>query len=123
LRDTEVETSPSRSWSKDLQVVVMISESSFSDAELYPSGMRARGFATLIGMPTPGYVIGTYGLPLLDGTSARMPAWGWFRLDGSNTENNGEMPDIQVEWPVEDYLTGRDPQLDRAISELLKRLG
>lgn len=123
LRDTDPETSPGRSWSKDLQVVVMISESSFSDAELYPSGMRARGFATLLGMPTPGYVIGTYGLPLLDGTSARMPAWGWFRLDGSNTENNGERPDIQVDWPVEDYLSGRDPQLDRAIAELLKRLG
>jgi tricorn protease len=122
LRDSDVEPSPGRSWSDDLKVIVMISETSFSDAELYPSGMKARGFATLLGMPTPGYVIGTYGLPLLDGTSARMPAWAWFRLDGSNTENNGQKPDIKVDWPAEDYLRGVDPQLDRAISELLRQI-
>lgn len=119
LRDSSVDTAPDRSFRDDLKIVVLISESSFSDAELYPGGMKSRGFATIIGMPTPGYVIGTYGLPLLDGTSARMPAWAWFRLNGENTENNGVQPDIKVDWSAEDYLKGRDPQLDRAIEVLL----
>lgn len=122
LRDAPVETSPDRSFSDDLKLVVMISETSFSDAELYPGGMKSRGFATLVGMPTPGYVIGTYGLPLLDGTSARMPAWAWFRLNGENTENNGVLPDVRVDWKAEDYLKGVDPQLDKAIEVLMSKI-
>ncbi|MCG9895938.1 MAG: S41 family peptidase [Fimbriimonadaceae bacterium] len=123
LRDTEVQPMPDRSWSNDLKVVVLQSETSFSDAEIYPAAMKDRGFATLIGMPTTGYVIATYGLNLLDGTRARMPAWAVYRLDGTNMENQGQQPDIRVDWPVEDYLAGRDPQLDRAISELLRKIG
>lgn len=121
LRDAPAEPSPDRAW-VDLETVVLISEGSFSDAEFYPSGMRARGFATIIGMPTPGYVISTYGLGLLDGTGARMPAWAIFNLDGTNMENNGLQPDIRIDLTLEDYLAGRDPQLDRAIEELLKKI-
>lgn len=121
LRDTVPNPSPERSWYDDLKIVVMTSETSFSDAEIFPSAMKLRGLATLVGMPTPGYVISTYGLPLVDGTSARMPSWGVYRLDGTNMENNGQQPDYRVDYTVEDYMNGVDPQLDKAIEVLLKQ--
>lgn len=120
LRDSVPNYSPDYSW--DLPTVVMMAETSFSNAEMFPYSMRQRGFASLVGKPTPGYVIGTYGLGLVDGTSARMPTWGVFRLDGTNLENNGEKPDYDVDFPAEEYFAGRDPQLEKAIEVALSKL-
>jgi C-terminal processing protease CtpA/Prc len=80
--------------------------------------MRARGLAQLIGRPTPGYVIWTWNLSLVDGTRARMPMTGAYRLDGTPMENVGERPDLEVPLPPDDYLNDRDPQIDKAIESL-----
>ncbi|HEY0866979.1 MAG TPA: S41 family peptidase, partial [Fimbriimonas sp.] len=105
-----------------LPMVVMHAESSFSNAEMFPYAMRARGLATLVGMPTPGYVIYTGGFRLVDGTSARMPGTGVYRLDGSPLENMGQEPDVKVDISPEEYFAGKDPQLDKAIEVLLKKV-
>lgn len=115
-RDARPEKAPYNAFEK--RCVVLLNEHSYSNGEMFPSAMRIRGLATLVGMPTPGYVIWTSELRLVDGTGARMPGGGVFRLDGSNMENNGEKPDIRVPLSPEDWLAGRDPQLDKAI-ELL----
>jgi C-terminal processing protease CtpA/Prc len=101
----------------------MCAETSFSNAEMFPYAMRARKLATLVGMPTPGYVIYTYGLPLIDGTNARMPSTGVFRLDGSPLEDMGVVPDYVVNITPEQYFGMQDPQLDKAIEVLLKQAG
>jgi tricorn protease len=95
-----------------------MNEHSYSNAEIFPYAMRARGLAKLVGMPTPGYVIWTDSLRLVDGTGARMPQSGFYRLDGTTQENNGEQPDVLVPMSPDDWLAERDPQLDKAI-ELL----
>lgn len=117
-RDGLAEPSPSRAWDKPL--VVLMNEHSFSNAEMFPSAMRARGLAKLVGMPTPGYVIWTWGLSLVDGTNARMPGSGVYRLDGTPMEDLGEKPDVMVPLTAEDWLAERDPQLDKAIEILMK---
>ncbi|MBL8088537.1 MAG: PD40 domain-containing protein [Chthonomonas sp.] len=119
-RDGVPTPAPDRAW--DLPTVVMHAQSSFSNAEMFPYAMRQRRLATLVGMPTPGYVIWTYELTLVDGTSARLPTAGVYRLDGTPLENNGQQPDIQVELSVDEYLAGRDNQLDAAIDALLKKV-
>jgi len=119
-RDDVAELAPAQSW--NLPTVVMHSQTSFSNAEMFPYAMRQSGLAKRVGMPTPGYVIWTYGLGLVDGTGARMPTAGVFRLDGSPLENQGQQPDFKVDLTVEDFLAGRDPQLDKAI-EVLKSMG
>ena len=115
-RDSEPETAPYHAWEK--RCLVVMNEHSYSNGEMFPSAMRARGLAQLVGMPTPGYVIWTSEMRLVDGTGARMPQSGVYRLDGSNMENNGEQPDYLVPMSPEDWLANRDPQLDKAI-ELL----
>jgi len=72
-----------------------------------------------VGMPTPGYVIWTSDMRLVDGTGARMPQSGSYRLDGSNQENIGEQPDYLVALTPDDWLNDRDPQLDKAIELLI----
>jgi tricorn protease len=115
-RDSRKETAPYHAWEK--QIVVLMNEHSYSNGEIFPSAMRARGLARLVGMPTPGYVIWTSDFALVDGTKARMPQSGAYRLDGTNMENQGEEPDVRVPMTPDEWLAGRDPQLDKAI-ELL----
>ena len=94
---------------------MLINEHSYSNGEIFPAAMRARGLARTVGMATPGYVIWTSDLRLVDGTGARMPQSGSYRLDGTNLENNGEQAEIRVPLSPEDWLAERDPQLDKAI--------
>ncbi len=117
-RDGLPESSPGRVWNKP--VIVLMNETSFSNAEMFPNFMRTYGLAKLVGQPTPGYVIWTWGFPLIDGTSARMPGSGVYRSDGTSMENRGEQPDYRVALTAEDWLNERDPQLEKAIELLLK---
>jgi C-terminal processing protease CtpA/Prc len=103
-------------------MAVLMAETSYSNAEMFPAAMKARKLATLVGMPTPGYVIYTGGLRLVDGTNARMPGTGAFTIEGENLEDNGRQPDVKVDITVEQYLRGEDPQLDAAIDVLLKQV-
>ncbi|HXI50169.1 MAG TPA: S41 family peptidase [Candidatus Saccharimonadales bacterium] len=116
-RDAEPETAPYHAWEK--RCLVLMNEHSYSNGEMFPNAMRTRGLARLVGMPTPGYVIWTTEMRLIDGTGSRMPQSGVFRMDGSNMENNGEQPDVRVPMSPEDWLAGRDPQLDKAIELLI----
>ena len=92
-RDAEEVNSPGTSWNRP--TVVMHAETSFSNAEMFPAAMKARGLASLVGMPTPGYVIYTNGTRLVDGTSIRLPGTGVYRVDGTPTENLGQEPDFR----------------------------
>lgn len=119
-RDGWVQTAPSDEvWDKP--IVVLHNEHSYSNGEMFPYAMKERKLGLLIGMPTPGYVIWTWGNRLVDGTSIRMPMSGVYRMDGTPMENMGQAPDIRIPWSNEDYMSWKDPQLDRAIQEALKR--
>ena len=120
LRDEDPIRGPGQALG--VPMVVMMAETSYSNAEMFPSAMKARGLAKLVGKPTPGYVIYTGGLTLVDGTGARMPGTGSYRLDGTPMENMGQKPDYDVDITPEDYFAGRDPQLDKAIEVLLKEI-
>lgn len=119
-RDGEVEFAPTYAW--DLPTVVMMAESSFSNAEMFPSAMRSRGLAKLVGKQTPGYVIWTFGGRLVDGTNIRIPFGGSYRLDGTPLENMGEKPDFEVEITPEQFFAGQDPQLEKAIDVALAEI-
>jgi tricorn protease len=71
-----------------------------------------------------GAVIGTGSYSLIDGSTVRTPGVGVFLADAKHTnmENYGVQPDILVDNKPEDYLAGRDRQLEAAVDELLKEL-
>lgn len=103
-------------------IVLLINESSLSDAEMTAAGFKALKLGTIIGTETYRWIIFTSGKSLVDGSFYRIPGWGCYTLDGQNLELTGVAPDIQVRNTFEDRLKGNDPQLDRAIEEILKQL-
>jgi tricorn protease len=116
-RDGAKEPVPFHTW--DRKMIVLMNEHSYSNGEIFPNAMRTKGLAKLVGVATPGYVIWTDSLSLVDGTRARMPMTGAYRLDGTPMENLGEQPDIEVRLSPDDWLNNRDPQIDKAIEMLV----
>ena len=82
---------------------------------MFPAGFHALGIGKIVGVPTPGYVIGTYEGNLVDGTRFRLPSWGWYTAEGKNLENLGIAPDYYVERTAEDVAANRDPQIEKAV--------
>lgn len=103
--------------------VLLINEQSLSDAEMTAQGFKELGLGTIIGTETYRWIIFTSGAGLVDGSFYRLPSWGCYTLDGKNLEKEGVQPDIKVDMNFADRLNGRDPQLDRAIQEVMKQLG
>jgi tricorn protease len=100
-------------------MVVMENERSTSDAEVFPDGFRTLGLGKVVGKTTYGAVIGTGAYRLLDGSSIRTPGTGLWNVKGYNLENYGVPPDVDVDNTPEDFLAGRDAQLEKAL-EVLK---
>lgn len=103
-------------------IVLLINEQSLSDAEMTAAGFKELGLGDLIGTETYRWIIFTSGKGLVDGSFYRLPSWGCYTLDGKNLEKTGVAPDIYVKNTMKDRLEGKDPQLDRAIEEILKEL-
>lgn len=103
-------------------IVLLINEQSLSDAEMTATGFKELKLGKIIGMETYRWIIFTGGKGLVDGSFYRLPAWGCYTLDGKNIETNGVSPHIEVPMTFTDRLEGKDPQLDKAIEEIMKEL-
>ena len=106
----------------DKPIVLLINEQSLSDAEMTAQGFKALKLGTIIGNETYRWIIFTSGVGLVDGSTVRMPGWGCYSLDGKDLEMTGVQPDIKVINTFDDKLNGRDPQLDKAVGEILRQL-
>lgn len=102
--------------------VLLINEQSLSDAEMTAAGFKELGLGKIIGTETYRWIIFTSGAGLVDGSFYRLPSWGCYTLDGENIEKTGVSPDIQVQMTFKDRVEGKDPQLARAIQEVLNQL-
>jgi tricorn protease len=106
----------------DKPIVLLINEQSLSDAEMTAAGFKALKLGKIIGMPTYRWIIFTSGAGLVDGSFVRLPSWGCYSMDGNDLEFTGVAPDILVPLNFQDKINKRDPQLDKAIEEVLKQL-
>lgn len=106
----------------DKPIVLLINEQSLSDAEVTAAGFKALKLGKIIGAGTYRWIIFTSGAGLVDGSFVRLPGWGCYSVDGKDLELTGVDPDIYVGMNFEDRINKRDPQLDRAIEEILKQL-
>jgi tricorn protease len=102
----------------------LLNEESGSDGDIFPYMFRELGLGPLIGTRTWGGVVGIndYG-PMIDGGHIFVPEAGAVSLQGKwIIEGHGVDPDIVVENDVKSVLDGRDPQLERAVAEILKKI-
>ncbi len=106
----------------DKPIILLTNEQSLSDAEMTSQGFKALKLGKIVGTGTYRWIIFTSGAGLVDGSFVRLPSWGCYSLDGKDIEKTGVEPDIYVGMNFEDRINHRDPQLDRAIEEILKQL-
>lgn len=95
-----------------------------SGGDMFPALFKQNGLGPLIGMRTWGGLVGISGGPTnVDGSSVTPPTFAYYRTDGTwGIEGHGVDPDIEVIDDPALMQGGGDPQLDRAISEMLKAI-
>ncbi len=105
-------------------LVCLISENSASDGDIFPARFQKAGLGPLIGKRSWGGVIGiTNRGNLLDGGTVFVPEFATNDVDGSwIIEGYGVDPDIEIENSPAAVIAGEDPQLERGIEELQKRI-
>jgi len=103
---------------------MLINGWSGSGGDCFPYYFRAAGLGPLIGTRTWGGLIGISGSPgLIDGGVVTVPTFGFYGLDGRwIVEGHGIDPDIEVVDDPALMADGGDPQLERAIREVLEAL-
>jgi tricorn protease len=111
-------------WVFHGHMVCLLDEDSASDGDIFPHMFRQAGLGPLIGKRSWGGVVGISGRgPLIDGGSVFVPEFGTNALDGSwIIEGYGVAPDIEVENDPASVIAGGDPQLERGIEEVIRRI-
>ncbi len=93
-----------------------------SGGDMFPWLFRFHKLGPLIGTRTWGGLVGISGNPtMVDGGSITVPNFGFYETDGTwGVEGHGVDPDIEVIDDPALMQNAGDPQLDRAIAEMLK---
>lgn len=103
--------------------VLLVNEAAGSGGDLFPYLWRQYGLGPIIGKRTWGGLVGVLGYPeFIDGGSVTAPNVAFWDKDGYRVENEGIAPDIDVDQLPAEVMEGRDPQLERAIQEILEML-
>ncbi|MBN1880121.1 PDZ domain-containing protein [bacterium] len=105
-------------------LVALCDEYSGSDGDLFAHKFKMMKLGTLIGRRTWGGVVGIAPQQaLVDGTVVTQPEfYHWFDDVGWNLENRGAVPDIIVDVKPHHVANGDDPQLEHAITHIIREL-
>jgi tricorn protease len=103
---------------------MLINGWSGSGGDAFPLFFKKAGLGPLIGTRTWGGLIGLSGSPgLIDGGGVTVPTFGIYSLEGQwIVEGHGVDPDIEVVDDPGAMAKGGDPQLERAIKEVMRAL-
>jgi len=105
-------------------MAALLDENSASDGDIFPSMFREAGLGPLIGKRSWGGVVGiTNRGTLIDGGVVNVPEFGLANPKGEwIIEGYGVDPDIEVDNDPQSVIAGKDPQLERAIAEVMAKL-
>ncbi len=102
--------------------IVLIGESNYSDAHLFPVAYKLKNTGKTLGMPVPGTGTFVWWETQIDPTLIfGIPMGGWRTPDGKFCENNQMEPDIRVPNDPGILSSGRDQQIEEAVKELMKQ--
>jgi tricorn protease len=105
-------------------MVALLDQNSASDGDIFPAMFREAGLGPLIGKRSWGGVVGiTNRGQLIDGGVVNVPESGFASKNGEwIIEGYGVDPDIEVDNDPQSVISGKDPQLERAIAEVMAKL-
>jgi len=103
---------------------MLINGPSGSGGDAFPYYFKQAGLGKLIGRRTWGGLVGISGSPgLIDNARVTVPTFAFYETDGTwGIEGHGVDPDIDVIDDPALMVEGGDPQLDRAIQQMLDEL-
>lgn len=99
--------------------VVLINQGSASASEIVAGALKDHQVATIIGKQSYGKGSVQDFQMLDDNSSLKITVAHWYTPNGNTINETGITPDIDVDITTEDIEADRDPQLDRAIEELV----
>ena len=112
---------PQRKWTKPS--AVLIGESNYSDAHMFPFAYDTKSLGVTVGMPVPGTGTAVWWEQQIDPTLVfGIPQVGMVGPDGKYLENTQLEPDIKVKNTYETLVKGRDEQLEKAVEVLVRKL-
>ena len=115
-----VGSEPYDKWTKPS--IVLIGESNYSDAHLFPVAYKLKGAGKTLGMPVPGTGTFVWWERQIDPTLVfGIPMGAWRTPDGKFCENNQMEPDIKVRNEPSVMTNNHDQQIEAAVAELLKK--
>jgi tricorn protease len=105
-------------------MAALLNENSASDGDIFPAMFRESGLGPLIGKRSWGGVIGIGNRgTLIDGGTIFVPESAFASNKGQwIIEGYGVDPDIEVENDPKSVVEGKDPQLERAVAEIMKKI-
>ena len=99
--------------------MLVVNRNTLSDGEDFTEGYRTLGLGEVVGEPTAGYIVYTWGGQLVDGSSFRLPRSKIRAHDGQVMELNPRPVDVEVVRPMGESYTGTDSQLAAAVKVLM----
>jgi carboxyl-terminal processing protease len=101
-----------------IPTIVLVNQGSASASEIVAGALQDYGSARLLGQTTfgKGSVQAYESLP--DGSALKITIAEWLTPNGRAINKTGLKPDIVVDLTPEDYVSQRDPQLERALQIL-----
>lgn len=105
-------------------MIGILDANSASDGDIFPYMFRQAGLGQLVGTRSWGGVVGIGNQGnLIDGGVVNVPSFAILNLKGEYIiEGYGVDPDIVVENDPKSVIAGHDPQLERAVAELMKKI-
>ncbi len=100
------------------RTVLLVNEHTRGAAEMVAAFAKGNHLATLVGVKTPGEVLGAANFHLSNGYQLRIPLVAWYTWDENCVEGKGIEPDINVDNAPELLSQGVDAQLETAIRHL-----
>jgi len=103
-----------------LKTIVLINGGSASASEIVAGALQDHKAATLLGEKSFGKGSVQELVKLPDGSAVKVTVAKWITPGGKNLNKDGLVPDIEVKLTDDDIAASRDPQMDRALEEVVK---
>jgi len=99
----------------DIPTVVLVNAGSASASEIVAGALQDYDLATIVGMQTFGKGSVQDYRQLPGGSAMKLTIAEWLTPNGRTIHEIGITPDVEIDYTIEDYYAGVDPQLEVAI--------
>ena len=103
-----------------IKTIVLINGGSASASEITAGALQDHKLATLIGEKSFGKGSVQELVDLKDGSAVKVTIAKWILPNGRNLNHDGLVPDIEVKLTEEDMKNLKDPQMEKALEEIIK---